>query len=93
MDRRGKVGEEAPRGGKGVCFALDDIVDRAVLPLDLPAAEFLLGDILAQCDRDRRPGYKDLAEFLDHDREMACRQPAGAHPGAGAERQGDERNL
>ena len=88
-----QIGEEAARRLEGIGFAVNHIVDRAVLPLDFPAAEFFFRDVFAKRNRDRRTGHENLAEFLHHDREMAGGNAPRAHAGTGSERERHERHL
>ena len=47
VDRGRQVGEKAPRAGERLLFGIGCVVDRAAAGLDLPAAQFLLAELLA----------------------------------------------
>ena len=84
MHRGWQVGQEAPRQGEGLRLGLHGIIDAAGPALDLPAAEFLLLQRLAQPRDHRRPGDEHRRGFRHH-RVMRRRQPCRAEPGDGPE--------
>src|SRR5207245_2878468 len=48
VDGRRQVRQETPHAGERLFFGVDGVVDGARLELDLPAAELVLGELLAE---------------------------------------------
>ncbi len=78
VDRRREVREKAPRALERLFLAVDGVVDGAGLELDLPAAELVLGELLAQALDHRRPGDEERGEVLHHDRVVRGGEVRGA---------------
>ena len=95
-DRRGQIGEEAPRAGERLLLGIDRVIDRAAARLDLPAAELeaveMLRPVGGQRVDDRRPGDEQRRGFLGHHRVVARRQARRAEPGHRAEPERDDRH-
>jgi hypothetical protein len=56
MDGRRQVGEKAPRAGQRLLLGIGCMIDRAAAGLDLPTAQVLLAEILAEPRHHRRAG-------------------------------------
>src|SRR6185436_10307032 len=85
VDRRREVREKAPRAREGFFLAVDGVVDGAGLELDLPAAELVLGELLAEALDHRRAGDEERREILHHDRVVRRGEVGGAEAGDRAE--------
>ena len=86
IDGRGQVGEKAARGGKGLLFAVDRLVDGPGAKLDFPAAQFLLVVLFgAEAIHHRRAGDEHRRDLLHHHRIMRGGEPRRAKPRDGAE--------
>ena len=67
------------------------MIDRAAARLDLPAAQFLLAEVLAEASHDRRSGDEHRGGF-GHHRIMAGGEPRRAEPGDRTEAERDHRH-
>ena len=91
IDRRRQIGQEAPGAGERLLLGIDRMIDAAGAGLDIGAAEFLLGEILAEAFHHRRT-RDEHRRVLGHDRIMAGRQPRRAEARDRAEPQSDHRH-
>ena len=74
-------------------LGLGEVVDRAVAAVDVPAAEVLLGDVVAHGVADhRRPGDEELGDVAHHHREVAEHRLGGADADDAAEQHVDHRH-
>ena len=92
VDRRRHVGEEAARAGEGLFFRVHRVVDAAGLERDLPAAELVLRQLLAEPLDHRRSRHEQRRLVLDHHRVVGGGQVGGAEPGHRAEAERHPRN-
>ena len=93
VDAGGQVREEALRHRHRLLLGLGEVVHRAVAAVDLPAAEVLLGDVVAhRVADDRRPGDEQLGDVADHHREVAEHGLGGTDADDAAEQDVDDRH-
>ena len=64
MDRGGQIREEALGARERFVFRVDGVIDRAAARLDLPAAELLLAEALAEARDHRRTGDEHARKSL-----------------------------
>src|SRR5438270_248601 len=75
MHRGGQIRQEAARALERLLLGLHRVVDGACPALDLPAAQLLLAQVLADAGHDRWAGHEHGGRGLGHDRVVAGRQP------------------
>ena len=74
-------------------LGLGEVVDRAVAAVDVPAAEVLLGDVVAhRVAHDRRAGDEQLGDVAHHHREVAEHRLGRADADDAAEQHVDHRH-
>ena len=93
VDARRQVRQEAPGHRHRLLLGLGEVVDRAVAAVDLPAAEVLLGDVVAHgVADDRRAGDEQLGDVAHHHREVAEHGLGRADADDAAEQHVDDRH-
>ena len=93
VDARRQVRQEAARLRHRLLLGLGEVVDRAVAAVDVPAAEVLLGDVVAHgVADDRRTGDEQLGDVAHHHREVAEHGLGRADADDAAEQHVDDRH-
>ena len=90
VDARRQVGQESAGQFGGFFLGLREVVHRAVAAVDVPAAEILLGDVVAHgMLDDRRAGDEQLRDVAHHHRKVAEHGLRGADTDDAAEQHVD----